>query len=95
MIHVLMPIIKCPILRTFSRLSKMLELVLSKTFVMKMWKEVFNVDDGDIRLYNDPEQARSGEMAEGRITEIKNLSNPKISQLEAIIVEILLVFKTN
>ena len=22
---------------------------------MKMWKEVFNVDDGAIRLYNDPE----------------------------------------
>ena len=34
---------------------ELLLLVLSKTFVMKMWKEVFNVDDGDIRLYNDPE----------------------------------------
>ena len=34
---------------------ELLLLVLSKTFIMKMWKEVFNVDDGVIRLYNDPE----------------------------------------
>ena len=34
---------------------ELLLLVLSKKFVMEMWKEVFNVDDGDIRLYNDPE----------------------------------------
>ena len=38
-----------------------------KKFVLKMWKDGFSLDDGDIRHYNDPQHRSEQELPENQL----------------------------